>query len=100
MYKCKNQQVWIRTWGAVGATLASECCHSGYVYSVRQLHVIYSVLKALEAGVQDREANSEIFSSNKIRRDEILIPTRSDLSGTVNPAQPQALINVFCSNAE
>lgn len=100
MYKCKNQQVWW-TWGAVGATLASECCHSGYVYSVRQLHVIYSVLKALEGpGVQDREANTEIFSSNKIRRDEILIPTRSDLSGTVNPAQPQALINVFCSNAE
>lgn len=63
--------------------------------------VIYSVLKALEGpGVQDREANTEIFSSNKIRRDEILIPVRSDLSGTVNPAQPQALINVFCSNAE
>lgn len=100
MYKCKNQQVWWM-WGAVGATLASECCHSGYVYSVRQLHVIYSVLKALEGpGVQDREANTEIFSSNKIRRDEILILTRSDLSGTVNPAQPQALINVFCSNAE
>lgn len=59
--------------------------------------VIYSVLKAVGGpGVE----HTEIFSSNKIRRDEILIPTRSDLSGAVNPAQPQALINVFCSNAE
>lgn len=63
--------------------------------------VIYSVLKARGGpGVEHREADTEIFSSNKIRRDEILIPTRRDLSGAVNPAKPQALINVFCSNAE
>lgn len=47
-----------------------------------------------------RTERPTVRSSNKIRRDEILILTRSDLSGTVNPAQPQALINVFCSNAE